>query len=64
MNPTENLSGLKMKGKLAIQIWVLAVVVRHQVIFNSSRPHELQHTRLPCPLPSLGFAQVLVYCIS
>ena len=27
MNPTENLFGLKMKGKLVIQIWVLVVVV-------------------------------------
>ena len=25
-----------------------------QVVSNSSRPHGLQHTRLPCPWPSLG----------
>ena len=25
-----------------------------QVVFDSSQPHSLQHTRLPCPLPSPG----------
>ena len=26
----------------------------HSVVSNSLRPHGLQHTRLPCPSPSLG----------
>ena len=30
---------------------------------NSSRPHGLQHTRLPCPSPSPGFCQVHVHWI-
>ena len=26
----------------------------HSVVSDSLRPHELQHTRLPCPLPTPG----------
>ena len=33
---------------------VLVVCVSHSVVFNSVRPHGLQHTRLPCPSPSPG----------
>ena len=33
---------------------VLLLLFSHQVMSNSSRPHELQHTRLPRPSPSPG----------
>ena len=40
------------------QNWMLpslstnVVVVSCQAVYDSSRPHELQHARLPCPSPS------------
>ena len=32
----------------------MCVLFSHQVVSNSSRPHGLQHARLPCPSPSPG----------
>ena len=34
------------------------------VVSDSLRPHELQHTRLPCPSPSLKFARTHVHWVS
>ena len=31
-----------------------SVQFSHSVVFNSLRPHESQHVRLPCPSPTLG----------
>ena len=35
-------------------VHLLLLWVSHQVLSGSSRPHGLQHARLPCPLPSPG----------
>ena len=34
--------------------WRILVCVSHSVMSNSLWPHGLQHTRLPCPSPTLG----------
>ena len=39
---------------LTNSIKTLRMVFIHQVMSNSSGPHGLQHTRLPCPSPSPG----------
>ena len=31
-----------------------SVQINHSVVSNSLRPHELQHSRLPCPSPTPG----------
>ena len=33
---------------------VVLLLFSHQVVFDSLRPHGLQHARLPCPSPSPG----------
>ena len=38
---------------LGDSVWLL-LLFSHSVVFDSLRPHELQHTRLPCPSPSPG----------
>ena len=42
---------------------LLLLLFSHPVISDSLQPHELQHTRPPCPSPSPRFAQVLIHCI-
>ena len=37
--------------------WLICCLLNHQVMFNSSRPHGLQHTRLSCPSLSPGVCQ-------
>ena len=41
---------------ISFSSWVISSVLLFslQVMSDSSQPHELQHTRLPCPSPSLG----------
>ena len=34
--------------------WRRSIQFARSVIFNSLRPHRLQHTRLPCPSPTPG----------
>ena len=62
------LSGLELSWLLAYRDWprqlssvphgscaptgFVAQSFSHSVLSNSLRPHGLQHTRLPCPLPS------------
>ena len=43
--------GLKMKSGSHYKSTLLFT---HQAMFDSVRPHGLQHTRLPCPSPSPG----------
>ena len=38
---------------LGDSVWLL-LLFSHSVVSDSLRPHELQHTRLPCPSPSPG----------
>ena len=35
-------------------MWYSRLLFSHTVMSNSSRPHGLQHARLPCPSPSPG----------
>ena len=35
-------------------LMISRVQFSHSVVSNIMRPHELQHTRLPCPSPTLG----------
>ena len=38
-----------------LHFWIISSVqFSHSVISNSFRPHDSQHTRTPCPSPSLG----------
>ena len=37
----------------ALVQWFSSVHFSHSVMFNALRPHELQHTRLPSPLPTI-----------
>ena len=41
-----------------------SVQFSHPVMSNSLWPHELQHTRLPCPSPTLELAQTQVHWVS
>ena len=34
--------------------FLISIQFSHSVVSNSSRPHELQHARLPCPSPTPG----------
>ena len=34
--------------------WTCSVQFSHSVVFDSLRPHGLQHARLPCPSPTPG----------
>ena len=36
------------------EAWCAAVQFSHSVVSNSLRPHESQHARPPCPLPTPG----------
>ena len=46
---------MKLKhGKFYKTIGFSSVQFSHSVVPNSSRPHELQHARLPCPSPTPG----------
>ena len=38
----------------SLQPYGLSVQLSHSVVSNSLRPHELQHTRPPCPSPTPG----------
>ena len=41
--------------KLVEPLWrIVSVQFSHSVVSDSLRPHELQHTRPPCPSPSPG----------
>jgi len=42
----------------------LLLLFRHSVMSNSLGPHELQHTRLPCPSPTLELPQTHVHWVS
>ena len=37
----------------ALVQWFSSVNFSHSVMFNALRPHELQHARLPSPLPTI-----------
>ena len=37
-----------------MRLWHFSVQFNHSVMFDSLRPHGLQHTRLPCPSPTPG----------
>ena len=53
----ETLLNGKSKGHLSTIWWVFcigSVQFNHSVMFVSLQPHGLQHTRLPCPSPTLG----------
>ena len=39
--------------------YVVVVVISHSVMYDSLQPHELQHTRLPCP--SLSKVYHIIY---
>ena len=41
-----------------------SVQFSHSVVSNSFQPHELQHTRPPCPSPLLEFTQTQVHTVS
>ena len=41
-------------GKLDMFIQIRSDQISHSVVSNSLRPHELQHTRPPCPPPTPG----------
>ena len=41
-----------------------SVQFSHSVMSNSLRPHESQHTRPPCPSPTLEFTQTHVHRVS
>ena len=45
------ISFLHFKGAF---LCTLHLLLSHSVMSNSLQPHGLQHTRLPCPLPSPG----------
>ena len=40
------------KSRTRLSDWTVCAVLSHSVIFDSLQTHELQHTRLPCPLPT------------
>ena len=44
--------------------WLSSVQFSHSVMFNSLRPHDLQHTRPPCPSPTPEFTQTHVHWVS
>ena len=41
-----------------------SVQFSHSVVFDSLRPHGLQHTRPPCPSPTPEFTQTHVHWVS
>ena len=43
-----------MENFFSNEMYFSSVQFSHSVVSDSLRPHELQHTRLPCPLPTLG----------
>ena len=43
-----------LKTQEEVWCWRLSVQFSRSVMSNSSRPHELQHARPPCPSPSPG----------
>ena len=43
---------------------LLLLLFSHQVVSNSLRHHGLQHTRLPCHLPSPRICPILVYGVA
>ena len=46
---------LNTKGKLLVMsLWFSSVQFSRSVVSDSSRPHELQHARPPCPSPTPG----------
>ena len=50
-----NSSGFNtIQRHLAHSLWFSSVQFSHSVVSNSLQPHELQHTRLPCPSPAPG----------
>ena len=51
--------------KLIYKLWIKlnhisSIQFSHSVVLNSLRPHEPQHTRLPCPSPTPGVTQTHV----
>ena len=47
-----------------VRLFFTSVQFRHSVVSNSLRPHELQHTRPPCPSPTPGVTQTHVHRVS
>ena len=41
-------------GYIYIYMYISSVQFNHSVVSDSLRPHELQHTRHPCPKPTPG----------
>ena len=56
--PRPPAAGSPSPGKLleisSLRPHTSSVQFSHSVVSNSLRPHGLQHTRLPCPLPTPG----------
>ena len=47
-------AGLSVVFCYRVQVRISSVQFGRSGVSNSLRPHELQHTRLPCPLPTPG----------
>ena len=47
-------SARNLRLSFSLFLSLLLSLLSHQVVSDSSRPHGLQHARLPCPLPSPG----------
>ena len=46
-------AAFEMAPSMVLASWLLSLF-SHSVVSSSLQPHELQHTRLPCPSPSHG----------
>ena len=49
--------------KQVLNLFLLLLLFSHSVVSDSLRPHGLQHSRLPCPLPSPELAQTHVHWV-
>ena len=50
--------------KLPVQGKIELLLFSSSVVSDSLQPHALQHTKLPCPLPSPELAQTHVHQVS
>jgi len=50
--------------KTMVLIKTGSVQFSHSVMSNSLRPHELQHTRSPCPSPTPGVHRTHIHRVS
>ena len=56
MQPVQGgfISGMQYSQIRGFPAGLSSVQFSHSVMSDSLQPHELQHTRLPCPLPTPG----------